>query len=420
MKLPNRLLAFAALPLALGVYAQEPASIVEMYGTVFPVIDAADTTGATSPAPPASSRPSQVSAATYTGQNDPRRTRITVGTTNWGFRGYESLGGDLKLVWQLESGFQIDQNTGPGLGARDSKVGLRNRFGEIFMGQWDTPYKYISLPVNPLRGGYVFDRTAITGNPGMGVGNTTTQFTRIGAKPDASFDRRQGNSVQYWSPNWGGLSFRVGYSVDEQAGSIVAGGPVLKPVVFAASAQYDVGTLSLRYAYEEHKDYFGLTQLGGSAAGTATNSGSKDRGHKVVGLWRFGNTRLTGMYERLEYKNSDNLAGAVKSYKRNAWYGVIEQFFANKSSVFVSYGRAAEGDCERAGGVSCVTNGLGANYMTAGYIYRFSKRTEVFAMYYRLVNEENAQYSPGPMVNGATIAPGADTRAFGVGMIHFF
>ena len=420
MKLPKRLLAAAAaLPLAFAAHAaDEPASIVEMYGTLFPVIDSADTTGATSPAP--SSRPSQLPASAYTGANDLRRTRITVGTTNWGFRGYESLGGDLKLVWQLESGFQIDQNTGPGLGARDSKVGLRNRWGELFMGQWDTPYKYISLPVNPLRGGYVFDRTAITGNPGFGVGNTTTQFTRIGAKPDASFDRRQGNSVQYWSPKWGGFTFRAGYSVNEGTGTIVTGGPVVKPTVASVSAQYDVGPVILRYGYEQHRDYFGMTQLGGSAAGTATNGSSKDRGHKFVFLTRLGNTRLTGMVEQLEYNNNDGLAGAVNKYKRTAWYGVVEQFFANKSSVFLSYGKAADGSCERVGGASCSTQALGANYMTLGYIYRFSQRTEVFAMYYRLTNKENAQYSPGPAVNAVSVAPGADTHAFGVGMIHFF
>jgi len=99
---------------------------------------------------------------------------------------------------------------------------------------------------------------------------------------------------------------------------------------------------------------------------------------------------------------------------------VVEQFFANKSSVFVSYGRASAGSCTLVNGASCSTSALGANYLTAGYIYRFSKRTEVFAMYYRMVNQESAQYSPGPMVNAATIAPGADTTAYGVGMIHFF
>ena len=420
MKLSSRLLAAAAaLPLAFTAHADEPASVVEMYGTVFPVLDSADTTGATSPAP--SSRPNQVPATAYTGANDARRTRITVGTTNWGFRGYESLGGDLKLVWQLESGFQIDQNAGPGLGARDSKVGLRNRWGEIFLGQWDTPYKYISLPMNPLRGGYVFDRTAITGNPGFGVGNTTTQFTRINAKPDASFDRRQGNSVQYWSPNMGGVSFRLGYSVDEGAGPFGTTGRFARPTVASVSAQYDAGTLSLRYAYEEHKDYFGLSQLGGQFADS-----SNDRGHKGVVLWRVGNTRLTGMVEQLEYtsavltSNTTILNGPVTGYKRTAWYGVVEQFFANKSSVFLSYGKAAKGSCARFGGGSCSTEGLGANYLTTGYIHRLSKRTEVFAMYYRMVNEASAQYSPGPAVNAVSVAPGADPRASGVGMIHFF
>ena len=415
---PSKSLLAAALALAGSAQA---ASVVEMYGTVFPVLDSAETKNA-SVAPAAADRPTQVAAGAYTAANDPRRARITVGTTNWGFRGYEDLWPGLRAVWQLESGFQIDQNAGPGIGARDSKVGLQSPvWGEIFLGQWDTAYKYISLPVNPLRGGYVFDRTAITGNPGMGVGNTTTQFTRTGAKPDASFDRRQGNSVQYWTPTWGGLSFRLQHSVNEGRAAIVAGGPIVSPVVNSVSAVWSAGQLSLRYAYEEHKDYFGLSQLGGGAAGTLTNSSSKDTGHKFVVLYRIANTRLTGMIEQLKYTNDDSGAGNVKEYKRTAWYGVVEQFFdANKQSFFASYGRAADGTCTRVGPLACVTAELGAKYMTLGYIYRFSKRTEGFIMYYRLDNKRNAQYSPGPMVNGASIAPGADTAAAGLGMIHFF
>jgi predicted porin len=420
---PHYRLIVAAVGTACGLaQAQAPAppqSVVEIYGTIVPFFENVKTTGATSTAPPAAERPSQLSAAAYTGVNDPARNRLSVGTTNLGFRGYEQLGGDLRLVWQLESGFQIDQNTGPGLGARDSKVGLRNRWGEVFLGQWDTPYKYISLPVNPLRAGYVFDRTAITGNPGMGVPNTTTQFTRIGAKPDASFDRRQGNSVQYWSPNLGGFTFRVGHSVNEGKGPVTATGPIVSPTVTAASAQYDRGGLSLRYAYEQHNDYFGMSQIGGSAAGTATNPSSKDRGHKFVFLWRIGNTRLTGLVEQLDYRNDESLAGAVSKYKRTAAYGVIEQFFANNSSVWVSYGRASDGSCERVGGVACSTHALGAQYLTTGYIYRFSKRTEVYVAYYKMMNKENGTYSPGPIV-GASLAPGADTIGAGVGMIHFF
>lgn len=417
MQLRYRLIV-AALGAACGMAQAQ--STVEIYGTVFPFFDNAKTTGATSPAPAAADRPSQVPASAYTGVNDPARNRITVGTSALGFRGTEQINPNLKVVWQLESGFQIDQNTGPGLGARDSKVGLQGPWGQAFLGQWDTPYKYISLPVNPLKGGYVFDRTAITANPGFGVPNTTTQFTRIGGKADASFDRRQGNSVQYWSPNIGGFTFRVDHSVNEGKGTVVAGGPTVSPTVTGVSAQFDAGQLSLRYAYEEHDDYFGMTQVGGSAAGIATNTSSKDRGHKFVVLYRIGGTRITGLVEQLEYKNDDNLAGAVSKYKRTAYYGVVEQFFANNSSVFVSYGRAADGSCTRVGGAACSTSALGADYMTLGFIYRFSKRTEVFAAYYRLNNKQNAQYSPGPTVSTLAVAPGADTAAMGVGMIHFF
>jgi len=418
MKMPKKSLLAAALALAGSAHA---ASVVEMYGLAFPVFDSAETKGATSPAPAAADRPSQLTAGSYTGVNDPRRNRITVGTSHWGFRGYEDLAPNLRAVWQLESGFQIDQNVGPGLGARDSKVGLQSPiWGEIFLGQWDTPYKWVSLPVNPLRGGYVFDRTAITGNPGFAVNNTTTQFTRGGVKSDAAFDRRQGNSVQYWSPTWAGFNFRVQHSVNEGKGAIVAGGPVLSPIVNSFAVNWTWKQLSLRYAYEEHRDYFGLTQIGGGAAGTLTNAHSKDKAHKFVWLYRIGNTRFTGLVERLEYNSEDSGAGNVRQYKRDAWYAVVEQFFLNNQSVFLSYGRADAGNCSRVGPLACVTTDLGAKYMTLGYVYRFSKRTEIFLAYYKMDNQRSAQYSPGPFVNGTTIAPGADTQAWGFGMWHYF
>ena len=391
---------------------------VVIYGMAMPFLESVESTDA-SPLPPAADRPSMLAPGAYSGVNDPRRARITVGTSHLGFRGSEDLGGGLKVVWQMESAFQIDQNTGPGWNGRDTKLGLRNNWGEIFLGQWDTPYKFISLPMNPLRGGYVFDRSALTGNPGMGVGNTTTQFTRINAKPDASFDRRQGNSVQYWSPDLGGFTARLAYSVDEGKGPVAPGGPTVKPTVTGASVVYAVGQLSLRYAYEEHKDYFGMSQIGGSAAGTATNGSSKDTAHKFVVLWRIGSTRITGLWERLEYKNNDSTANAVNSYKRDAYYGVIEQFFANNSSVFISYGRAEDGSCGRVGGVSCLTNALGADYLTLGYVYRFSRRTEVFFGYYRMKNKENGSYSPGPFIAAAPAA-GVEITGAGVGMYHNF
>src|SRR4051812_17807624 len=329
---------------------------VVVYGMVIPFLENVSTHGATQAVP--TDRPNMVPAASYTGLNDSARQRITVGTSHLGFRGSEEIAPDLKAVFQLESGFQIDQNAGPGLGARDSKIGLQHKaFGEIFLGQWDTPYKYIALPTGPIRAGYDFDRNTLISNVGLGVPGTTTQFTRAPGKPDAAFDRRAGNSVQYWSPNWAGVSLRLQHSTNEGKGAVVAGGPVINPTITAASVQYDRGTLSLRYAYEVHNDYFGMSQIGGSAAGTLANGSSKDEGHKFVVLWTIGNTRITGTYEMLKSHNDDTTAGAVNEYKRNAWYAVLEQKFAGGTqSVFGAYGRAADGDCSRIGGVACSTH----------------------------------------------------------------
>lgn len=417
MRILTKLVALALL----GPFAASAADddAIVMYGMGMPFLDHAKTSNATVGAP--TDRPSMLPASAYTGNNDPARQRITVGTSHWGFRGSETLGGGWKAVFQMESAFPIDANTGVGWAARDSKVGLFNpRFGEIFMGQWDTPYKIIALPTNPIKGGYAFDRNVLIGNPGMGVPGTTTQFTRVGGKADASFDRRQGNSVQYVSPNWAGLHFRLQHSVNEGMTQVVANGPVIKPTVTGASVQYDRGMLSLRYAYDQHRDYFGLSQLGGSAAGTAANSHSKDVGHKFVFLWTIADTRLTGQWDRLRYRNDDSLATAIDEYKRDAYYLVLEQRFSGgKQSVWGAYGRANDGSCKRGNGATCVTSGVGAAFWNVGYIYRFSKRTEGFLYYYKVDNKESGQYNIGPGV-GPTLAPGADVTGWGTGIQHFF
>jgi predicted porin len=393
---------------------------VVVYGVAMPFLEDVKSTGATQGVP--ADRPTLVPATAYTGSNAPSRARVTAGTSQLGFRGSEQLGPELKLVWQLESGFQIDENVGPGLGARNSKVGLQGRWGEVMLGQWDTPYKFISLPINPFRAGYVFDYTPIMGNPGMGVPATTTQAARTGAKPDAAFDKRAGNSVQYWSPKVGGFSARLGWSVDE--GRTIAGGlgtVGIRPMIWSAALMYDVGALSLRYGYEQHDDYFGLSALSPSiSAGGAilSNPTSKDKAHKVVALYRLGSTRFALTAEELRYLNEERTAGAVNGYKRRAYYGIVEQFFG-ANSVWGSYGRAEDGSCSRVGGVSCSARALGANYWALGFIHRFSKRTEIYAVYYRLENRESGTYSPQPIVGG-TLAPGADTVSAGVGLLHYF
>ena len=63
--------------LAAGVLACASAradSVVEMYGSIMPLLDSVQVTGATTVAPATADRPNQVSAASYTGLNEARLT----------------------------------------------------------------------------------------------------------------------------------------------------------------------------------------------------------------------------------------------------------------------------------------------------------------------------------------------------------
>jgi predicted porin len=306
--------------LGFPLLAAADSSSVQIYGTLLPFLDNARTSSATAPGlSPANGGASQVPAAAYTGITSPGRNRITAGTSNIGFRGSEDLSDGLKAIFQVESQIPIDGDPAPpGTWAgRNSNVGLAGGFGTVFLGNWDTPYKWTTIAVSPLRGLNPFDYDNILENPGFNVPGTTTQSGRVNGKADAAFSRRQGNSVQYWTPNWSGFSARVAYSANEGK-TTIPGGATISPSIWSVSVAYEQGPLVLRYAYEQHDDYFGMAQLGGTAGATATNSSSKDKANKLLGIYTIGGTRIAAVYERLQYDTDDLSLGAANKYKRDA------------------------------------------------------------------------------------------------------
>jgi len=389
---------------------------VEVYGTLVPFVDHAETTGATATAP--AGRPTQVAAGAYTGANQPGRERITVGTSNIGFRGSLSISETMKAIWQIEAGVQPDGDAGPNtFGSRNTNIGVAGAWGTAFVGNWDTPYKWMTLAAAPLKGLTPADYGNLLSNPGFGVSVTTTQSGRVNGVADAAFDRRQGNSLQYWSPNFYGLSARLAYSLGENRSASTAAAST-SPTLFSGSLAYENGALKLRYAYEQHNDYFGLSQIGGGAGATATNASSKDWGHKLLASYALGSTKLTGIYERLGYENSDSAVGNVNRYERDAYYLTLEQKIA-LGKAWVSYGKAGDGNCERVGGASCVTSGLHARQAVLGFSWPMNKYLDVFAMVYEIKTGESSRYGSFPAPNNAT-APGADTRGGGIGSVLSF
>jgi predicted porin len=409
----------------------EPIATFEIYGTLVPFVEAARTKDATAPGTltPGTTGASQV--ANYTGTNSLGRGLLDVGTSNLGFRGSIDLTPNLAVVWQIESGAQVD-GTGVAniatIASRNSNLGLTGKkWGTLFVGQWDTPYKWTTTPiVNPIRAGFLADYNGILHSPGFGVSAVTTQQTRIAAGPDAAFYRRQGNSIQYWTPTLSGFTGRIQYSLTEGRTNSSAMAPSIKPSLISAALAYDRGPIKLRYAYEAHLDYFGMARLGGSEP-SPTNRSSIDQGHQVVaGFTNVApgfDTRIIGVFEYLSYSSDDTTVNAMNpniasSYSRAAFYGLIDQTVMGKHHIWGAFGLATAGSCELASDATCSTAELGANMATLGYLYRFSRNTDLFIAANRITNKASSSYVTSPPLGAPGV--GGDLESIGIGLIHQF
>ena len=404
------------LPLSLSAQASE----VQIYGTLLPFVDHIKTSGATQPGlSPANGGATQVAAASYTGDlgNLPARNRMTSGTSNLGFKGSFKVNEDLKIVWQIESAVSPDGDAPNSLTSRNSCLGLEGSWGRVFYGNWDTPYKYPLLFVGALRGLNPFDN-ALTANPGFSVPGTTTQSGRVNTSADAAFNRRQGNSVQYWSPVVNGFSGRVAYSVNEGKTTATATVPSVSPDLWSALLSYKAGAFNVSYGFERHNDYFGLAQLGGSAGATATNTSSKDIGHELVASYAFTTgTKVSAIVERLSYDTDDTVVGKVNHYERDAWYVLVQQRWG-AHQLFGAYGKGNAGSATVVGGGPATTNGLGGTQWSAGYTYSLTKSADLYTSVYGMNNDPSASYALFPPLG--KIAPGASTTGFGLGILYTF
>ncbi len=454
------LMAATGMLAAAGVAAADTGN-VEIYGTINTDFENVRATGASpvgTATPGCANGTCQMggSATQPSGVVEPSRNRVTSNSSNIGFRGNEDLGMGLKAIFQIESGISIDSastttttggTTSTGFfGSRNTNIGLSStKLGVVFYGNWDTPYKVLTntATFSSFYATGIADVNTMIGTPGFGVATVTTS-QRDNSAADASFDRRQGNSVQYWTPQFYGISARLAYSANEgraaEPASVAA--PNTNPIIYSANIAWEYGPFRAAYAFEQHRDYFGLSQLGGQALGGAAlgaNPASRDNGNKgtltYTQPWSAGTTQLNVAFEQLSYNNSESgTSGATDliHYHRNLVY------FAGKhqwgaSTFRMGFGNAWAGSCHRASATAaCSTTGLDARHYAAGYSYSFSKRTDVYAFYTLVNNGDFANYVLG---NGAAIAStstaagggggaaagiGARQQGYGIGIRHVF
>jgi predicted porin len=305
-----------------------------------------------------------------------------------GLRGSEDLGGGLKLVFQVESTLAPDTGAGA-IAARDTRIGLQGRWGSLFGGNWPTPYNTATSgldPFYPTTAGYM----SIMGNGSAPSASNVSDTT--------SFDRRQQNSLHYWTPAWQGMTLRLAHGFNEEMPPSGA-----RPSLDAAALVLEHGPLYAALAHERHHDYQG--------------PGLDDHGSKVALAWQFGpqlgQVRVAAVAEKLRY------ATARGDLVRVAYYLALTRQFGAHGIRF-GLARAGEGKGSAGTRLGFIQAGpdTGATHATLGYDYTLSKRTALFAFYTRLRNDGRGAYDFA--INGLDASPGAHLSGAALGIRHSF
>lgn len=316
-------------------------------------------------------------------------TRLVNDRSVLGFRGSEDLGGGLKSIFQVEGTLSPDTGAGS-IAARDTRVGLDGDFGTVFLGHWTTAYNSATSgldPFYPTTAGYM----SIMGNGSAADADNVSDTS--------SFDRRQSNTVNWWSRDWRGLALHVTHGMNEEKPASGA-----KPSLTSVAAIWDHGPWYAVLAEERHREYQG--------------PGLNDTGAKAAlayrfGPTRYGSTRIALIGERLKYET------ATGDLARNAVYLSLSQQIGPHGIRF-GIAHATDGSGPSTARIGFVRSGpgTGATHATLGYDYALSKRTSLYAYYSRLHNDANGVYDFA--INSLGSGAGATLKAAVLGMRHNF
>ncbi|HJW01953.1 MAG TPA: porin [Azospira sp.] len=343
-------------------------------------------------------------SAVVSGENINGRNRVNTNSSLLGFKGSEDLGNGLKALFQFET--QVDMtntqapnasgltpkqsdltSTGSTFGAkRDTFVALAGNFGTVLGGYVSTPYRSIVTGYDVVPGS-------------AGVGNSNGVFGKVYGGTNLVF---RTNAVAYATPTFSGFSGVIAY-VPNTAKSIdtTTNGNSVDPRGWNLALNYANGGFKGAYSYLKLDD----VGVGGLA-------GEDHRAHLLAASYDFGQgTTLVGMYQN--FKGTVDTGAASADVKRNSYYlGLKHVLGANEFAVAYQKANKTSGDL--------VNDNTDANQWTLRYGYNFSKRTQAYAVYSRIDNKDNSNFSFGGGNSLGTVGAGSNPTAFGVGVRHSF
>lgn len=330
------------------------------------------------------------------------------------FRAAEKLGGGTNVWFQCAT--QLDafiggSNVADGLCMRNSGVGFQGSFGNFFVGNWDTPNKLVQ---NRLRGWFSGTNALAGGSMRLmanssssGVPNPVPGAVSTGGNAQAtSFYRRQSNSVNYHSPNWGGFSFMAAFSANNES-TAIADSAGLTPRLFGINGQYASGPFYVGLAYEKHDDY--------NPGGTTAYSGGSDS--NITAVFGF---RMAGFNVRVGYLTNEYETTSANKVETDG-YGIYADWnISGPHTIRAAFSTvdAPTGTVGSQAGSYRVTaaEDTGADHMTLAYSYALSKRTEISAAYNMIDNDTNGNFALGK----TSVTLGGKQTAVGLILKHRF
>jgi len=270
------------------------------------------------------------------------------GASRIGLRGEEKLGSGMSSWYQCESDVRfLDETTANGsLCDRNSAVGLKGGFGNVFFGTWDSPLKSAS-----------------------GVSRITNEGGWLGTQGVllTDFSNRNKQTINYGTPNLGGFTGSLQVSNTRAAMDTPDTNEAAKGRVMALGGQYAAGPFVVVAALEQRKKI------------TATLSGSgadaKDDAWLIGATYRFGPFKVGLTYDKIKLDDGTDTA------ERKA-YGLAGTYTTGSHLITLGYTKADDTD---------VTAGLtpvaGGSQIVASYNYLLSKRTNIGVGYSKVDND---------------------------------
>ncbi|MFM0055015.1 porin [Paraburkholderia phytofirmans] len=325
--------------------------------------------------------------------------------SRWGLRGTEDLGGGLKALFVLESGFNSGNGTlgqGGALFGRQAYVGLsKDGIGSLTFG------RQYSFSTDYLGGNYSTGGQTVAGNYAYHI-NDVDQLT----------SSRINNAVKFSSANFAGLTFGAMYGFSNQAGAF-AGSPTVGTTAGSSRAysfgvNYANGPFGVGAAYTDIRFPAQSTPAFSTAMANVTTGTVRDlRTFGVGGRYTIAAATLWALYTNTRFEPITGGTTTFAAYEAGAKYAFTPALTAGAGYTYMHLSNANRGHWNQA---------------DLSVDYALSKRTDVYALgIYQIASGHNAATGDVQAQIGSstsyfnTSGTGSDNQlAFRVGIRHKF